>query len=162
MSTGTGATLAFEDKLWNAADKLRGTMDAAKYKYVVLGLIFLTYIFDSFLEKYADPEDRYEYSAANGNGNGNGTRASREIAVYGQEMSYTTWRLAIMNMAIRGIDAYIRWNQKGSFLQDDHKDLKADFILANPPFNDEDWGFSRVKEDVRWAFGTRPAGRHRL
>lgn len=315
MSTNTGANLGFEDKLWNAADKLRGTMDAAEYKHVVLGLIFLKYISDSFLEKYAelqaeeyaDPEDRDEYNAANvfwvptearwnylqgrakdpkigqlideamaaierdntslkgvlpkdyarpaldksrlgelidliatiglgdresrkqdilgrvyeyflaqfaekegkgggefytpqcvvkllvemiepfkgrvydpccgsggmfvqavrfveahangnGNGNGNGTQARREIAVYGQEMNYTTWRLAIMNMAIRGIDADIRWNEKGSFLQDAHKDLKADFILANPPFNDEDWGFSKVKEDVRWAFGTPPAG----
>ncbi len=95
---------------------------------------------------------------AHANGNGNGTQARREIAVYGQEMNYTTWRLAIMNMAIRGIDADIRWNEKGSFLQDAHKDLKADFILANPPFNDEDWGYSKVKEDVRWAFGTPPAG----
>lgn len=315
MSTNTGANLGFEDKLWNAADKLRGTMDAAEYKHVVLGLIFLKYISDSFLEKYAelqaeeyaDPEDRDEYNAANvfwvpiearwnylqgrakdpkigqlideamaaierdntslkgvlpkdyarpaldksrlgelidliatiglgdresrkqdilgrvyeyflaqfaekegkgggefytpqcvvkllvemiepfkgrvydpccgsggmfvqavrfveahANGNGNGSSnsqgARREIAVYGQEMNYTTWRLAIMNMAIRGIDADIRWNEKGSFLLDAHKDLKADFILANPPFNDEDWGFSKVKEDVRWAFGTPPAG----
>lgn len=311
MNNNTGANLGFEDKLWNAADKLRGTMDAAEYKHVVLGLIFLKYISDSFLEKfealqaeeYADPEDRDEYSAENifwvppearwatlqncakdpkigqlideamasierdntslkgvlpkdyarpaldksrlgelidliatiglgdkesrkkdilgrvyeyflaqfaekegkgggefytpqcvvkllvemiepfkgrvydpccgsggmfvqalrfveahANGNGNGSQASREMAVYGQEMNYTTWRLAIMNMAIRGIDADIRWNEKGSFLQDAHKDLKADFILANPPFNDEDWGFSKVKEDVRWAFGTPPAG----
>jgi type I restriction enzyme M protein len=336
-----GATLGFEDKLWNAADKLRGTMDAAEYKHVVLGLIFLKYISDSFLEKYeelkaeefADPEDRDEYSASNifwvppearwnylqgrakdpkigqlidaamaaierdntslkgllpkdyarpaldksrlgelidliatiglgdkesrkkdilgrvyeyflarfaekegkgggefytpqcvvkllvemiepfkgrvydpccgsggmfvqavrfvnahANGNGNvgaplaGARLAdarpalagapsgagiqrrpqgsplREIAVYGQEMNYTTFRLAKMNMAIRSIDADIRWNEKGSFLQDAHKDLKADFILANPPFNDEDWGFSKVKNDVRWASGTPPAG----
>ena len=317
MSTITGANLGFEDKLWNAADKLRGTMDAAEYKHVVLGLIFLKYISDSFLEKFeelkveefADPEDRDEYNAsnifwvplearwtylqgrakdpkigqlideamssierdntslkgvlpkdyarpaldksrlgelidliatiglgdkesrkkdilgrvyeyflaqfaekegkgggefytpqcvvkllvemiepfkgrvydpccgsggmfvqairfvqahANGNGNGNvrAIRESplREIAVYGQEMNYTTFRLAKMNMAIRGIDADIRWNEKGSFLQDAHKDLKADFILANPPFNDEDWGFSKVRDDVRWAFGTPPAG----
>lgn len=315
MNTKTGANLGFEDKLWNAADKLRGTMDAAEYKHVVLGLIFLKYISDSFLEKYAelqsetyaDPEDRDEYSAVNifwvpvearwnflqgrakdpkigqlideamaaierdntslkgvlpkdfsrpaldksrlgelidlvatiglgdkasrkkdilgrvyeyflaqfaekegkgggefytpqcvvkllvemiepfkgrvydpccgsggmfvqairfvevhatGNGNGAATALPlrREIAVYGQEMNYTTWRLAIMNMAIRGIDADIRWNEKGSFLQDAHKDLKADFILANPPFNDEDWGFSKVKDDVRWAYGLPPAG----
>jgi type I restriction enzyme M protein len=319
MSANTGANLGFEDKLWNAADKLRGTMDAAEYKHVVLGLIFLKYISDAFLEKYeelqreefADPEDRDEYNAsnifwvpkearwtylqgrakepkigqlideamssierdntslksvlpkdyarpaldksrlgelidliatiglgdkesrkkdilgrvyeyflakfaekegkgggefytpqcvvkllvemiepfkgrvydpccgsggmfvqavrfveahANGNGNGNGTVGAknfsplREIAIYGQEMNYTTFRLAKMNMAIRGIDADIRWNEKGSFLQDAHKDLKADFILANPPFNDEDWGFTKVKDDVRWAFGTPPAG----
>ncbi len=308
-----GANLGFEEKLWMAADKLRGTMDAAEYKHVVLGLIFLKYISDAFLEKqeelkseeYADPEDRDEYNASNifwvppearwrylqgrakdpkigqlldeamstieqdntslkgvlpkdyarpaldksrlgelidliatiglgdkesrrkdilgrvyeyflskfaekegkgggefytpqcvvkllvemiepfkgrvfdpccgsggmfvqavrfveahANGNGNSSKAGalRKIAVYGQEMNYTTWRLAIMNMAIRGIDADIRWNEKGSFLQDAHKDLKADFILANPPFNDEDWGFSKVKDDVRWAFGAPPGG----
>lgn len=311
MSRNNGANLGFENKLWNAADKLRGTMDAAEYKHVVLGLIFLKYISDAFHEKheelkaqeYANPEDRDEYNAENifwvpkkarwpflqararspkigqlideamsaierrnislksvlpkdyarpaldksrlgelidliatiglgdkesrkkdilgrvyeyflgqfaekegksggefytpqcvvkllvemiepfkgrvydpccgsggmfvqairfveahANGNGNGVRTLRGIAVYGQEMNYTTWRLAIMNMAIRGIDADIHWNEKGSFLQDAHKDLKADFILANPPFNDEDWGFSKIKEDVRWAFGMPPAG----
>ena len=311
MSNGNGANLGFEDKLWSAADKLRGTMDAAEYKHVVLGLIFLKYISDAFLEKHnalrdqphADPEDRDEYAAANifwvraearwatlqgkakdpkigqvideamlaierdnpslkgvlpreytrpaldksrlgelidligtiglgdkesrkkdilgrvyeyflgkfaekegkgggefytpqfvvkllvemlepfkgriydpccgsggmfvqalrfveahANGNGNGTKARRDIAVYGQEMNHTTWKLALMNMAIRGIDADIRWNEKGSFVQDAHKDLKADFILANPPFNDEDWGFSKVKDDVRWVYGLPPAG----
>ena len=314
MSHGNGANLGFEDKLWSAADKLRGTMDAAEYKHVVLGLIFLKYISDAFVEKHnalrdephADPEDRDEYAAANifwvpaearwatlqgkakdpkigqvideamlaierdnpslkgvlpreyarpaldksrlgelidligtiglgdkesrkkdilgrvyeyflgkfaekegkgggefytpqcvvkllvemlepfkgriydpccgsggmfvqalrfveahanGNGNGSGgTTGRRDIAVYGQEMNHTTWKLALMNMAIRGIDADIRWNEKGSFVQDAHKDLKADFILANPPFNDEDWGFSKVKDDVRWAYGLPPAG----
>ncbi len=313
MSNNTGANLGFEDKLWMAADKLRGTMDSAEYKHVVLGLIFLKYISDSFLEKYealqaeefADPEDRDEYLAdnvfwvptevrwsflqgkakdpkigqlideamtaierdnktlkgvlpkdyarpaldksrlgelidliatiglgdaesrkkdilgrvyeyflakfaekegkgggefytpqcvvkilvemlepysgrvydpccgsggmfvqavkfvqahSNGNGNGNGmpNGARRDIAIYGQESNYTTFRLAKMNMAIRGIDANIQWAD--TFLNDKHKDLKADYILANPPFNDEDWGFSKVKEDVRWAFGTPPAG----
>ncbi len=309
-----GNGLGFEEKLWAAADKLRGTMDAAEYKHVVLGLIFLKYISDAFLEKYnvlkdeehADPEDRDEYSAENvfwvpqkarwaflqskakdpkigqlldkamseieqenpslkgvlpkdysrpaldktrlgelidliatiglgdkesrkkdilgrvyeyflgrfaekegknggefytpqcivkllvemmepfkgrvfdpccgsggmfvqalrfveahANGNGNGSKARRKIAIYGQEMNYTTWRLAIMNMAIRGIDADIKWNEKGSFLQDAHKDLKADYILANPPFNDEDWGFSKVKNDVRWKYGLPPPGNTR-
>ncbi len=306
-SNNTGANLGFEDKLWMAADKLRGTMDSAEYKHVVLGLIFLKYISDSFLEKYealqaeefADPEDRDEYFAdnvfwvptkarwsflqkkakdpkigqlideamtsieqdnktlkgvlpkdyarpaldksrlgelidliatiglgyaesqkkdilgrvyeyflakfaekegkgggefytpqcvvkllvemlepysgrvydpccgsggmfvqahASGNGNGKGVPngVKRNIAIYGQESNYTTFRLAKMNMAIRGIDADIRWAD--TFLNDKHKDLKADYILANPPFNDEDWGFSKVKEDVRWAFGTPPAG----
>ena len=323
MSNNTGANLGFEDKLWMAADKLRGTMDSAEYKHVVLGLIFLKYISDSFLEKYdalqaeefADPEDRDEYLAdnvfwvptearwsflqdkakdpkigqlideamtaierdnktlkgvlpkdyarpaldksrlgelidliatiglgdaesrkkdilgrvyeyflakfaekegkgggefytpqcvvklliemlepysgrvydpccgsggmfvqaikfvqahSNGNGNlpaprlrqagGNGVPngVKRDIAIYGQESNYTTFRLAKMNMAIRGIDAHIEWAD--TFLNDKHKDLKADYIIANPPFNDEDWGFSKVKEDVRWAFGTPPAG----
>ena len=312
-NNNTGANLGFEDKLWMAADKLRGTMDSAEYKHVVLGLIFLKYISDSFLEKYealqaeefADPEDRDEYLAdnvfwvptearwsflqgkakdpkigqlideamtaierdnktlkgvlpkdyarpaldksrlgelidliatiglgdaesrkkdilgrvyeyflakfaekegkgggefytpqcvvkllvemlepysgrvydpccgsggmfvqaikfvqahSNGNGNGNGVPngAKRNIAIYGQESNYTTFRLAKMNMAIRGIDANIQWGD--TFLNDKHKDLKADYVLANPPFNDEDWGFSKVKENVRWAFGTPPAG----
>lgn len=312
-NNNTGANLGFEDKLWMAADKLRGTMDSAEYKHVVLGLIFLKYISDSFLEKYealqaeefADPEDRDEYLAdnvfwvptearwsflqgrakdpkigqlideamaaierdnktlkgvlpkdyarpaldksrlgelidliatiglgdaesrkkdilgrvyeyflarfaekegkgggefytpqcvvkllvemlepysgrvydpccgsggmfvqaikfvqahSNGNGNGKGipNGVKRDIAIYGQESNYTTFRLAKMNMAIRGIDAHIEWDD--TFLNDKHKDLKADYIIANPPFNDEDWGFSKVKEDVRWIFGTPPAG----
>jgi len=311
-NNNTGANLGFEDKLWMAADKLRGTMDSAEYKHVVLGLIFLKYISDSFLEKYealqaeefADPEDRDEYLAdnvfwvptearwsflqgkakdpkisqlideammaierdnktlkgvlpkdyarpaldksrlgelidliatiglvdaestkkdilgrvyeyflakfaekegkgggefytpqcvvkllveilepysgrvydpccgsggmfvqaikfvqahSNGNGNGNGVLSGvkRDIAIYGQESNYTTFRLAKMNMAIRGIDAHIEWAD--TFQNDKHKDLKADYIIANPPFIDEDWGFSKVKEDVRWAFGTPPA-----
>lgn len=307
----TGANLGFENKLWMAADKLRGTMDAAEYKHVVLGLIFLKYISDSFLEKYAalqteefaDPEDRDEYLADNvfwvpaearwgflqgkardpkigqliddamtaierdnptlkgvlpkdyarpaldksrlgelidliatiglgdtdsrnkdilgrvyeyfltrfaekegkrggqfytpqcvvkllvemlepysgrvydpccgsggmfvqamkfvqahssGNGNGVANGAKRGIAIYGQESNQTTFRLAKMNLAIRGIDAHIEWAD--TFLNDKHKDLKADYILANPPFNDEDWGFTKVKGDVRWAFGAPPAG----
>lgn len=312
-NNNTGAHLGFEDKLWMAADKLRGTMDSAEYKHVVLGLIFLKYISDSFLEKYealqaeefADPEDRDEYLADNvfwvpaearwsflqgkaknpkigqlideamtaierdnktlkgvlpkdyarpaldksrlgelidliatiglgdaesrkkdilgrvyeyflakfaekegkgggefytpqcvvkllvemlepysgrvydpccgsggmfvqaikfvqahssGNGNGNGipNGVKRDIAIYGQESNYTTFRLAKMNMAIRGIDAHIEWAD--TFQNDKYKGLKADYIIANPPFNDEDWGFSKVKEDVRWAFGTPPAG----
>ena len=319
----TGANLGFEDKLWMTADKLRGTMDAAEYKHVVLGLIFLKYISDAFADTYAaldqephaDPEDRDEYLAVNafwvpnaarwdflqgrakdakigqlideamsaieadnpslkgvlprdyarpsldkpklgqlidliatiglgdaesrkqdilgrvyeyflskfaekegkgggefytpqcvvrvlvemlepyngrvfdpccgsggmfvqaarfveahasGNGNGNGNgkgkgkskRAPKgikpDIAIYGQESNYTTFRLARMNLAIRGIDANIAWAD--SFLNDGHKDLKADFVLANPPFNAEDWGLSKIKDDARWAFGAPPAG----
>jgi methylase of polypeptide subunit release factors len=63
-----------------------------------------------------------------------------DISIYGQESNYTTWRLAMMNMAIRGIEAHIAWNEQGSFQNDAFKDLKADYILANPPFNDDDWG----------------------
>jgi type I restriction enzyme M protein len=308
-SETTGANLGFEDKLWTAADKLRGTMDAAEYKHVVLGLIFLKYISDAFLERYnqlkaeefANPEDRDEYMALNvfwvppearwpclqsrakdpkigqlvdegmtaierdnpplkgvlpkdyarpsldkarlgqlidliatiglgdeesrqrdvlgrvyeyflakfaekegkgggefytpqcvvrllvemlepykgrvfdpccgsggmfvqavrfvkahATGNGNGAAALRQISIYGQESNYTTWRLAIMNLAIRGIDADIRWGD--SFLQNKQPDLRADYIIANPPFNMEDWGFSKVKDDVRWAYGTPPGG----
>ncbi len=301
--SNNSANLGFEDRLWQAAEKLRGNMDAAEYKHVVLGLIFLKYISDAFLEKHAalskdkhaDPEDKDEYAAdnipwvppdarwdylqknakrpeigtlidnamaalerenkafkgvlpkdyarpaldkrrlgevidliatiglgdresrqrdvlgrvyeyflgrfaekegkgggefytpscvvrllvemlepykgrvfdpccgsggmfvqalkfvaAHASGNGNGTKAKRDIAIYGQESNYTTWRLCQMNLAIRGIDGDIRWNEGGSFLQDAHPDLKADFILANPPFNMEDWGYSKVRNDARW------------
>ena len=314
-SRSTTANLGFEDKLWAAADKLRGNMDAAEYKHVVLGLIFLKYISDAFMEKFtalqadelADPEDKDEYLAENifwvppearwsylqknakrpeigtliddamsaierdnkvlkgvlpkdyarpaldkarlgeiidliatiglgdkqarekdvlgrvyeyflgkfaaaegklggqfytpqcvvkvlvemlepykgrvldpccGSGgmfvqaakfiqshassNGNGKkpkvipRVRRDISIYGQESNYTTWRLALMNLAIRGIDAKIEWGD--SFLDDKHKDLRADFILANPPFNMEDWGYSKVKNDVRWRRFDQPSG----
>jgi type I restriction enzyme M protein len=81
-----------------------------------------------------------------------------DIAIYGQEMNNTTWRLAKMNMAVRGIDADIRWNNEGSFHRDELKDLKADYILANPPFNISDWGGDRLREDVRWKYGLPPTG----
>lgn len=81
-----------------------------------------------------------------------------DIAIYGQESNYTTWRLAKMNLAVRGIDSDIRWNNEGSFHKDELRDLKADFILANPPFNISDWGGDRLREDVRWKFGVPPAG----
>ena len=80
-----------------------------------------------------------------------------DIAIYGQESNYTTWRLAMMNLAVRGIDADIRWNNEGSFHKDELQDLKADFILANPPFNISDWGGDRLREDARWKFGVPPA-----
>ena len=79
-----------------------------------------------------------------------------DIAIYGQESNYTTWRLAKMNLAVRGIDADIRWNNDGSFHKDELQDLKADFILANPPFNISDWGGDRLREDARWKFGMPP------
>ena len=81
-----------------------------------------------------------------------------DIAIYGQESNYTTWRLAKMNLAVRGIDADIRWNNEGSFHKDELPDLKADFILANPPFNISDWGGDRLREDARWKFGVPPVG----
>jgi type I restriction enzyme M protein len=81
-----------------------------------------------------------------------------DIAIYGQESNYTTWRLAKMNLAVRGIDADIRWNNDGSFHRDELKDLRADYILANPPFNTSDWGGDRLREDVRWKFGAPPVG----
>jgi len=306
-TNGNGANLGFEAKLWLAADKLRGHMDAAEYKHVVLGLIFLKYISDAFQEHYealkcdpeADPEDRDEYTAKNvfwvpkkarwsgpaglqANAKqptigkmiddamlaiekenralkgvlpndyarpsldktrlgelidlvgtiGLGDEASRskdilgrvyeyflgqfasaegkaggefytpqsvvrllvemiepykgrifdpccgsggmfvqsekfvlahggrvgDIAIYGQESNFTTWRLAKMNLAIRGIDTNLGPEPADSFHKDQHKDLKADFILANPPFNMSDWGGDRLREDARWKYGLPPVG----
>ncbi|MDD5083336.1 MAG: class I SAM-dependent DNA methyltransferase [Candidatus Moranbacteria bacterium] len=82
-----------------------------------------------------------------------------DISIYGQESNQTTYRLCRMNLAIRGIDgSQVRWNTEGSFLNDVHKDLKADYILANPPFNDSDWSGQLLVNDPRWQYGTPPAG----
>jgi type I restriction enzyme M protein len=81
-----------------------------------------------------------------------------DIAIYGQESNYTTWRLCKMNLAVRGIDADIKWNSEGTFHKNELPDLRADVILANPPFNISDWGGERLREDGRWKFGTPPAG----
>lgn len=314
-----GANLGFEEKMWRAADKLRSNMDAAEYKHVVLGLVFLKYISDAFQERHhqlelftADPtsdyfikepearyevlEDRDEYRAENvfwvpkearwpylqANAKqptigkliddamdaierdnpslkgvlskdyarptldkqrlgelidlmgtiGLGDKESRskdilgrvyeyflgkfasaegkkggefytprcvvrllvemiepykgrvydpccgssgmfvqsegfirqhgghigDISVYGQESNPTTWRLAKMNLAIRGIEANLGPQHGDSFHNDLHKDLKADFILANPPFNMSDWGGERLRDDVRWKYGVPPVG----
>lgn len=289
-------------KLWFAADKLRSNMDAAEYKHVVLGLIFLKYVYDAFVDVYtelkkdstSDPEDVDEYvsrrlfwipkkarwnylkdnakkpeigkliddamdaiekdnrslkgvltknyarPALNKQRLGElidligticlGDKESRwrdilggvyeyflgqfadeegkkggqfytpqsivnllaemikpykgrvfdpccgsggmfvssekfveahggkigSISIFGQESNRTTWRLCMMNMAIRRIDAKIGWGD--SFRDDQFKDLKADFILANPPFNDSDWGGEFLQDDVRWSFGPPPKG----
>jgi type I restriction enzyme M protein len=80
-----------------------------------------------------------------------------DIAVYGQESNHTTYRLCRMNLAIRGIDgSQVAWNSEGSFLKDAHPDLKADYILANPPFNQSDWGWDILKGDPRWQYGLPP------
>jgi len=298
-----------EKQLWKAADKLRKNIDAAEYKHIVLGLIFLKYISDSFEEMYnklaagkgdykgADPEDRDEYKAENiffvppsarwkylqsraklpevgkdvdeamdaiERDNASlkgvlpkvfarqsldpvslgglidlvsnialGTAKARsadvlghvfeyflgefalaegkkggqfytprsvvellvdmlepykgrvfdpccgsggmfvhsekfvaehqgkvnDISIYGQESNQTTWRLCKMNLAIRGIDSsQVKWNNEGSFLNDVHKDLKADYIIANPPFNVSDWGGELVRTDGRWQYGVPPVG----
>jgi type I restriction enzyme M protein len=88
--------------------------------------------------------------------NGNGGKAKPDISIWGQESNYTTWRLAKMNLAIRGIDAQIAHGD--TFHNDRHPDLKADYVLANPPFNDSDWRGALLKDDKRWVFGTPPAG----
>lgn len=303
MSENT-TTIGFEDKLWLAADKLRGSMDAAEYKHVVLGLIFLKYVSDSFSEKYEElveegegfEEDRDEYAAENifwvpaearwsgiaayaasvdigkkidtameliekenpslkGVLTKNYSRpeldktrlgelvtlftnldigsniakerdvlgrvyeyflgkfASAEgklggefytpscvvrtlveilepysgrvydsccgsggmfcqsakfvqehqgninnISVYGQESNPTTWKLAKMNLAIRQIEADLGPHNADTFHEDLHKALKANYILANPPFNISDWGGDKLQEDIRWKYGVPPTG----
>ncbi len=297
------ANLGFEEKLWAMADKLRGSMDASEYKHVVLGLLFLKYVSDSFEEMYAelekeqwaDPEDKDEYlaenifwvpkearwtyikenakkpeigqiideamiaiekeneslrgvlpknyarpdldktrlgetidmfsfrvgdkesrakdtlgrvyeyflgkfAAAEGKSGGEfytpmsvvkllvemiepyrgrvydpccgsgGMFVQSEkfveehqgklgdIAIYGQESNPTTWKLAKMNLAIRGIDANLGEHHADTFHNDLHKRLKADYILANPPFNISDWGGERLQDDVRWKYGVPPNG----
>ena len=82
-----------------------------------------------------------------------------DISIYGQESNQTTWRLARMNLAIRGIDSsQVKWNNEGSFLNDAHKDLKVDYIIANPPFNVSDWSGDLLRKDGRWHYGTPPTG----
>ncbi len=303
MATGT-TTVGFEQKLWDAADKLRSNMDAAEYKHVVLGLIFLKYVSDSFTEKYeqlkaegyGDEEDRDEYMAENifwvpkdarwevlkahatnpdigevidkamdaiekendslkgvltknyarpeldkvrlgelvtlfSNIEVGSTAAQekdvlgrvyeyflgkfasaegklggefytpscvvrtlvemiepfdgqiydpccgsggmfcqsarfvkehqgniRDISIFGQESNPTTWKLAKMNLALRGLEANLGTHNADTFHEDLHKTLKANFILANPPFNVSDWGGERLKDDVRWKYGIPPAG----
>ena len=82
-----------------------------------------------------------------------------DISIFGQESNQTTYRLCRMNLAIRSIDgSQVKWNNDGSFLHDLHPDLKADFILANPPFNDSDWSGRLLQDDPRWKFGAPPPG----
>ena len=97
-----------------------------------------------------------EFIRAHASGNGNGGAARGDISIYGQESNYTTWRLAKMNLAIRGIAGQIAHGD--SFHNDRHPDLKADFILANPPFNISDWGGERLSDDRRWQYGAPPKG----
>jgi type I restriction enzyme M protein len=81
-----------------------------------------------------------------------------DISVFGQEQNPTTWRLAKMNLALRGIDANLGPQWGDSFQNDLHPDLRADFVMANPPFNISEWGGERLREDVRWKYGTPPVG----
>ena len=101
-----------------------------------------------------------EFIRAHATGNGQGGHAPKgakaDISIYGQESNHTTWRLARMNLAIRGIEGQIAHGD--SFHADRHPDLKADFILANPPFNVSDWGGGRLADDKRWRYGAPPTG----
>jgi len=81
----------------------------------------------------------------------------QDITIYGQESNQTTWKLSKMNLAIRNVNSqFVNWNTEGSFLKDAHPDLKADFILANPPFNQSEWGQEILQEDGRWKYGIPP------
>ncbi len=97
-----------------------------------------------------------EFIRAHASGNGNGGKARGDISIYGQESNYTTWRMARMNLAIRGIEGQIEHGD--SFHNDRHPDLRADYILANPPFNVSDWGGDRLQDDKRWEYGIPPKG----
>jgi type I restriction enzyme M protein len=100
----------------------------------------------------------FKFVKAHRTGNGNGGNAKKDISIFGQESNHTTWRLAKMNLAIRGIDANLGNEHADSFHHDLHPDLKADYVLANPPFNDSDWRGELLKSDKRWKFGIPPAG----
>ena len=97
-----------------------------------------------------------EFIRAHASGNANGGEARGDISIYGQESNHTTWRLARMNLAIRGIAGQIAHGD--TFRDDRHPDLKANFILANPPFNVSDWGGQHLAEDKRWRYGVPPKG----
>jgi type I restriction enzyme M protein len=82
-----------------------------------------------------------------------------DISIYGQESNQTTWRLCKMNLAIRGIDSsQVKWNNEGSFLKNELKDAKVDYIIANPPFNISDWSGELLRNDARWSYGVPPTG----
>jgi type I restriction enzyme M protein len=112
MTLSNTATLGFEARLWSAADALRSNMDAAEYKHVVLGLLFLKYIFDAFEEQHTRLEAERNSQIAHGD----------------------------------------------TFHSDGYPDLKADYVIANPPFNDSDWRGDLLKEDKRWQYGAPPTG----
>lgn len=96
-------------------------------------------------------QDYYKAPSNSPKGGGLKLNPSDRISIYGQESNQTTWRLAKMNLSIRGIDSSnVKWNNEGSFLNDLHKDLKADYIIANPPFNDSDWSGELLRDDARW------------
>ena len=126
-------------------------------------------VYEYFLEQFALVEGRkggefytprsvvrllVEFIRAHASGNGNGGRAKGDISIYGQESNYTTWRMARMNLAIRGIEGQVEHGD--SFHNDRHPDLRADYILANPPFNVSDWRGERLRDDKRWEHGVPP------
>lgn len=158
---------AIEVTLWDAANKQRGSVEPAEYKHVVLGLIFLKFASDKFEDHRAkliaemiEPYKGIIYDPACGSGgmfvqsikfieahHGN----KKEVSIYGQEYTNTTYKLAKMNLAIRGISGNLGEKAADTFADDQHKDLKADYIMANPPFNQKDWrAENELKDDPRW------------
>ena len=106
---------------------------------------------EKFIKAHQDHYKPSPQPSPNGRGSKLQLNPLDRIALYGQESNQTTWRLCKMNLAIRGIDSTnVKWNNEGSFLNDAHKDLKADYIIANPPFNDSDWSGELLREDGRW------------
>lgn len=101
---------------------------------------------DRFIEEHAGEK---HYNVA---------EQKRNISVYGQESNPTTWKLAAMNMAIRGIDFNFGKKNADTLLDDQHPDLRADFVMANPPFNMKEWWSAKLENDVRWKYGTPPQG----
>lgn len=101
---------------------------------------------DRFIEEHAGEK---HYNVA---------EQKRNISVYGQESNPTTWKLAAMNMAIRGIDFNFGKKNADTLLEDQHPDLRADFVMANPPFNMKEWWSAKLENDVRWKYGTPPHG----
>ena len=97
-----------------------------------------------------------KFIQAHAKGNGNGRKALSNLSIFGQESNQTTLRLAKMNLAIRGIDSNIEYGD--SFRNDQHPDLKADYILANPPFNISEWNGDQLRDDKRWGYGAPPVG----
>lgn len=185
-SNDDNTDLAHADTLWKSADALRGQVDAAEYKHVVLGLLFLKYISDAFAarrealvaELQAEGidgaqmesllESRDEYTAERvfwvppaARWQHLQDRATRpDIATLIDDAILAVERdnLAHMNLAILGIEANLGSQPADTFLRDLHPDLKADYILANPPFNISDWSGRLLEKDLRWSFGTPPAG----
>jgi len=103
---------------------------------------------EKFIKKH---QDYYKKKGLKAKGVASQLNPTDRISIYGQESNQTTWRLAKMNLSIRGIDSSnVKWNNEGSFLNDLHKDLKADYIIANPPFNDSDWSGELLRDDARW------------
>ena len=165
MTQTNVSDLSYADTHWKSADALRGQVDAAEGK---LGGEFYTprsvvRVLVEMLEPYAgrvyDPAcgsggmfvQSEKFAEAHG---GNKT----DVSIFGQESNPTTWRLAHMNLAIHGIEANLGTAPGDTFLRDAHPDLKADFVLANPPFNVSDWSGQLLRGDKRWTFGDPPVG----